>query len=550
MHLTKKPKKTVLTWISIRTQLLIMLVVIAAFLVADRTREILAARDDGIARAKEDIFELAQRGSQREAETIAHARAMLMLAASLPEIRVDSPTACRNPFRRLADALPWLDDISLVNLKGRLVCTSARTTSALGVADRDYFKQTLAKGTFVVSDLLISRLTNRPVVVAATPKKTGHRVDSVLVASINVDWLSRIAAATSGLDAADVLLLDSKGMVIATSTGLSSWIGKDFKAAPEFWDALAKIDGVFESAAFDGQTRIVGHVRLPGTKAVLTVMRTKADVLREVNDSARSALAKILVTGLFCFLVIWLGGERLVLKPIDDLTKSAARLGSGDLTARVETGRLSPELRLLGQTFNAMAAKLAEHNMQLRKSNAQLTELASTDGLTGVANRRRFDEEIEAEWQRAVRDGTPISLLIADVDHFKKFNDRYGHLEGDECLKRVASVLNAAARRAGDLAGRTGGEEFAVLLPGPEIGDVLRIAETIRARVAALSIPHADNSGGYVTISIGAATARPHRGESVRKLLDAADAALYRAKRAGRNRVVSDPPPVSLASSA
>ncbi|MBA3520186.1 MAG: diguanylate cyclase [Rhizobiales bacterium] len=475
---------------------------------------------------------------------------MLALAASLPEIRADSPTACRNPFRRLADALPWLDDLSLMNLDGRLVCTSANATTNRGVADRDNFKEVLAKRAFVVSDLLISRLTNRAVVVAAMPKKTGHRVDSVLLASINVDWLSRMATATSGLNTADVLLLDSKGMVIAASTGFSIWIGKDFDAAPEFWNALKKADGVFESAAFDGATRIVGHVRLPGTKAVLTVMRTEADVLSKVNDSARNALAKILVTGLFCFLAIWLGGERLVLKPIDDLTRSAARLGSGDLTARVEAGRLSPELRLLGQTFNGMAAKLAEHNMQLRKSNAQLAELASTDGLTGVANRRRFDEEIEAEWQRAVRDGTPLSVLIADVDHFKKFNDRYGHLEGDECLKQVANVLKGAARRAGDLAGRTGGEEFAVLLPGPEIGDVLRIAETIRARVAALGIPHAENSGGCVTLSIGAATLRPERDESVRKLLDAADAALYRAKRSGRNRVVSDPPPVSLASSA
>ncbi|MDQ3560339.1 MAG: hypothetical protein M3453_14385, partial [Pseudomonadota bacterium] len=195
MHSSEAPPKDLVTWFSIRTQLLILLVVIAALLIADRAREIMAARNDGIARAKEDIFDLAQRGAQREAEILAHARAMLALAASLPEIRADSPTACRNPFRRLADALPWLDDLSLMNLDGRLVCTSANATTNRGVADRDYFKEVLAKRAFVVSDLLISRLTNRAVVVAAMPKKTGHRVDSVLLASINVDWLSRMATA-------------------------------------------------------------------------------------------------------------------------------------------------------------------------------------------------------------------------------------------------------------------------------------------------------------------------------------------------------------------
>jgi diguanylate cyclase (GGDEF)-like protein/PAS domain S-box-containing protein len=169
----------------------------------------------------------------------------------------------------------------------------------------------------------------------------------------------------------------------------------------------------------------------------------------------------------------------------------------------------------------------------------RLVELSSIDGLTGIANRRRFDEGLASEWKRAVRRASPLSLIIADIDHFKLFNDRYGHLAGDDCLKRVAQVFSSLAARPADLVARFGGEEIAVLLPETSEAGSKALAERIRHSVAELAIPHEDSSAGsVVTLSLGVASTIPTHGTSMRELVEAADAALYRAKHAGRNRTL------------
>ncbi|PPA77024.1 GGDEF domain-containing protein [Achromobacter spanius] len=192
--------------------------------------------------------------------------------------------------------------------------------------------------------------------------------------------------------------------------------------------------------------------------------------------------------------------------------------------------------------FFSVMAQIVLFRREMRWRQAfeqQLRERAQTDGLTGIANRRTFDETLEREWASARRNGTPISLLFLDADHFKRYNDRYGHQEGDELLKRLARALESKARRPRDLAARYGGEEFVLLLPDTDRGDATAIAESIRGAIAEFGIPHEDNVGGIVTVSIGVATARPTDAEPASTLLEAADAAVYRAKKAGRNRIAS-----------
>jgi diguanylate cyclase (GGDEF)-like protein/PAS domain S-box-containing protein len=167
---------------------------------------------------------------------------------------------------------------------------------------------------------------------------------------------------------------------------------------------------------------------------------------------------------------------------------------------------------------------------------AAVEKLALVDGLTGVANRREFDRTLDREWQRAIRDKTPISLILLDVDRFKFFNDLYGHLAGDECLRLIAQVANAACLRATDLLARYGGEEFAGILANTVSADAFALAERIRIRVADQAMPHQGAERGIVTISIGVATATPAIGDPSSILIEAADAALYRAKHTGRNR--------------
>lgn len=181
---------------------------------------------------------------------------------------------------------------------------------------------------------------------------------------------------------------------------------------------------------------------------------------------------------------------------------------------------------------------LSESQQQLLEVNEVLRRLSDVDGLTGLNNRRYLDAYLETEWRRSVREHTEFSLLMVDVDDFKMYNDAYGHLAGDEVLKTVARVIRESAQRPADVAARYGGEEFVLVLPATPPEGAYRVAEQICASVRALAIPNRDTKAVCVTVSIGAATAMPSRGDSYAPLLEEADNALYEAKNAGKNRVV------------
>ncbi|USX28310.1 GGDEF domain-containing protein [Oxalobacteraceae bacterium OTU3CINTB1] len=173
----------------------------------------------------------------------------------------------------------------------------------------------------------------------------------------------------------------------------------------------------------------------------------------------------------------------------------------------------------------------------LREQTMVLRSQTFADGLTGIANRRHFDVAMEKEHRRAKRGGAALSLLMIDIDHFKAYNDHYGHQKGDQCLIQVAAALAAMLKRPCDLMARYGGEEFAVILPELDIGQAGQIAETIRARALELAIPHERNGDvPYVTVSIGVTSQRPEAPVDIEALIGAADRALYEAKNAGRNR--------------
>lgn len=174
---------------------------------------------------------------------------------------------------------------------------------------------------------------------------------------------------------------------------------------------------------------------------------------------------------------------------------------------------------------------------QLQLANRELRLLASLDGLTGVANRRRFDEYLEDEWRRMSREHLPLSLILCDIDFFKKYNDTYGHQAGDACLRRVADALRFCVKRSCDLVARYGGEEFAVILPNTTVSGAFQVAEEIRNAVHLLEITHAQSPvSQYVTLSLGVACIYPAHNTSSTMLIAAADEALYQAKAAGRNR--------------
>ena len=229
------------------------------------------------------------------------------------------------------------------------------------------------------------------------------------------------------------------------------------------------------------------------------------------------------------------GGGRWALFAVQDVT---------DLVGRIRDVR-AMHTRALKEIEER---KKAESALRVEKEKAEklaerLRYLSHRDGLTGVANRRYFDETLEREWRRSQREDDPISMILFDLDSFKAYNDNYGHLEGDECLRKVGAAAGGQLMRPTDFLARYGGEEFAVVLPGSDEEGAVTVAERLRAAVQELAIPHFFSLTGLdvATISVGVATARPKAddGSQPGSLIGAADAALYEAKRQGRNRVVA-----------
>ncbi len=202
-------------------------------------------------------------------------------------------------------------------------------------------------------------------------------------------------------------------------------------------------------------------------------------------------------------------------------------------------GEIYPMQSLLDRN-RELEAIIVERTRALEEANIRLEEQSNTDGLTGIANRRSFDRTLSREWGRGQRAETPLALIMLDVDHFKHFNDYYGHLAGDACLQSLSRALAQTGRRAGEMVARYGGEEFVILLPNTDIQEALEAAHHIQRIIWSLALPHADTAPGIVTASLGVASLQAVRQCSAESLLRRADIALYRAKQSGRNCVQAE----------
>ena len=221
----------------------------------------------------------------------------------------------------------------------------------------------------------------------------------------------------------------------------------------------------------------------------------------------------------------------------DDLRAGIEAGGDDYLIKPVSPVVLGAKIKAM-QRICDMRAALIETTLKLDVANHELTQLTLLDGLTGVPNRRRFDEAFEIEWRRNARAASSLSLAMIDIDAFKQYNDHYGHLAGDDCLREVARALQRALKRPGDMLARYGGEEFVVILPSTPLSGGLVTATQLLDAVRTLQLPHEKSPvAAHVTISIGVAAAVPGPETSPARLVAAADEMLYRAKREGRNRV-------------
>jgi diguanylate cyclase (GGDEF)-like protein len=530
--------------LGIRARLALLALILVAPLMLDRARSLEDTRSKQIALASQEFADLAQHSADTQREVISSVETMLKSAAY---IRASGGVgrSCDILRASLPLHLPWIRSIMIVSKDGLVQCSTLNNLVGLDLSDREYLKQARETGGFVFSDFLFAKSNQRPIMMAAYPVSAINRAeDSIVVAGMNLDWMSKIMSNLGGRPGILAVLVDSAGVVLAAPADQAGMIGRPLDAVPLLSAVAEKVvgsdqpDGSLSFADGEGLKRIVHFVRIPGTQSRLVVSIDESNVTAAINREIRTAYLELLLVCLFVLLGALVAAEKLIIRPIQMMVAMAKRFGQGDWSVRAARNRLPAEFVPLARAFNAMAAQLIERERELVATNERLTVIASIDMLSGLANRRGFQSRLDFEWMKAQQHGSELSLLMIDVDHFKLFNDSYGHPEGDVCLTRLGETLAGIAAETMGFAGRYGGEEFCLLVPNADSKRALEIGETVRAAVQNMAMPHCTSHYQTVTVSVGVACAKPNDKQQPGDLIEAADAALYAAKHRGRNAVV------------
>jgi diguanylate cyclase (GGDEF)-like protein len=526
--------------LSIRARLIVVALLAIAPLMVERVRGLERARVERGAIARSQVIDLARSGIAAQREVIDSTRALLRAAARVYTKMPLPAQDCNQLLGDLSSNVPWIRMLAVVGRNGQVKCGSDPVVIGLNIGDRPYFQNALQSRDFALSDYLIRRVSGVPGLMATFPViKDGSQVAAVVAASLDLNWISEVTASAAQGAGTEVIVIDGGGTVLAASAGEQDLVGKNFAGHELTKQLLAKEEGTTATRDYDGTKRILGFTRVPWTNARLAVGVDEAVVHSGIDREISIAYVQLGVFGVLVLLAAWFGGERLILRPIRSLVRTATRFGRGDLRARAADEPWMAEFEPLAAAFDDMARKLAAREEELRIANQHLEELASLDGLTGLANRRGFDRELDRAWRQAEELQEPLALMMIDIDHFKLFNDRYGHVQGDACLRAVGETLSLVALNEALMVARYGGEEFALLLPRLDLERAVALAEEARRSIEGLSMTHADAPCGMVTISIGVESCVPQGGQRAACLIEAADRALYDAKRRGRNAVVA-----------
>jgi diguanylate cyclase (GGDEF)-like protein len=462
---------------------------------------LLDARKDAWQQAQQASANLAvalERDIARNIATYDLSLQSVIQALHLPGLAGASPEVRKLALFDRTAAAEYLGSMLVLDGEGRIREAAAPSViPGLDLSDRDYFRihRERADAGLYVSQPFRSRLRGGDPSIALSRRleDPDGRFEGVVMGALRLayfqDMFSRLDLGAKG----SVTLLRTDGLVLARHPYQAADIGRDLAGTDSFRQITSAPSGHFvATAAIDGVRRLYSFHHVAGLPLVLNVAVSVDEVYAAWRRKA---------FGIGAILLLLCGA-----------TMALCLLFRREMLRR-------------------MAAEAA-----LTEAAGRLAVMAATDGLTGLANRRQFDQNLEQEWRRAIRSGMPLALLLLDADQFKAYNDREGHQAGDQVLRRIAGAIRATVLRPADAGARYGGEEFSVLLPETEAEGAMIVAERIRAAVEALGIPHAGSASGQVTVSIGVAALHPQAGQDPALLVKAADAALYEAKHDGRNR--------------
>jgi diguanylate cyclase (GGDEF)-like protein len=456
----------------------------------------LGTANEAAVRSANNVVQLIDADVQRNAELYDTSLLGLIAAWRRPDVMTISPELRQLVLFDRATAAPFKGDVVLLDDTGRIVADSTSLTPRLdNFSDRPGFQKHRDSGSLalVVDGPFLSRWGFKDLCISFSrrlPSDNGQFV-GIASASMRLSYFDQLFRTLDIGPTSTVNLLSADGVMLARQPDDNNrtFIGQNFSMRPNFKRILREVNGSFAAISeLDGAQRLYTFSRVGDLPLIVVVAQSRDDVYALWK---RNALLVASATGLLCLGILslsWLLGRQLRLR---------------------------------------------------QNAERELAGLASTDGLTGLANRRRLDQVLKQEWARGMRSERPLALLMIDVDHFKAFNDRHGHHGGDVALRSVAQTLTASIRRPGDLAARYGGEEFMVVLPETDKAGACVIAEKLRLAIEALP-PFAEDTVP-ITVSIGVATHLPATHDLPEPLFHAADRALYRAKKQGRNRVEFEP---------
>jgi diguanylate cyclase (GGDEF)-like protein len=524
-------------FLTIRARVLILVVIAMTPIVLERVSGLQVGRADRIRMTETTMRDLTRHGADVYGQMLTLAWTVMGAAAlALPEGDVDQQR-CGRLMQDRDQGSDVIESLSIASPGGRILCSSEPDVVGVDVGDRPFFKEAVATGQFNVSGLLVSRAFHRPILAAALPKQQpDHATAFVVVSALNLSWIDGLLADVLSGRNISASIIDDEGILVTRYPKNENLADNDMRRTPLF-DKLASGRGdSFTATDLDGTDRIFAAARL-GDNAHLVVGIERAQVLTNINHQINVAYVVIASAILFALMGAWWGSERFILRPLLALAAKAERYGEGDFSFKAGGFKWPPEFAPLNRALEGMAQQLAARENVLIEEKRELETLAQLDGLTGVANRRSFDARLRAEWSACAKAGQPLSLLMIDVDHFKRFNDRYGHPAGDACLKAIATCLSKGELRRNDFIARYGGEEFVVVLPSLASAGAMEIAERLRLAVLDLALENSQSSVGRITISVGVAGFVGDGSNDAGALIGAADAALYNAKRRGRNIV-------------
>jgi diguanylate cyclase (GGDEF)-like protein len=441
----------------------------------------------------------------------------------------------RDYLLSLHDRFSDFEQLMVVDLDGKVVASSGEI-SAIRLP-RDW-QVTLHSETQIVGDVYWDPKAGRAKLVVAVPaERADGRIIGAFAAELNLAPVRILLRAFARDSSGAIFLVNRKGYPIASSEGMTEVLVKTRMAPPTMKQLLKSARAPFTYTSFRGRDVIGTLEYVPQVSwAIISEISAKSafQQVRHFRDVSLLVIAFLLV------LVSATGYRlgRLIARPLDLLTKAAGEVAAGDLAVDLPEAPGGGEVGYLTDVFNHMVSRLREGRRELdlihetlRKKNEELELLSTTDSLTGLDNHRELMQRLDHEEARCKRERRSFSVLVGDVDHFKQYNDAFGHPAGDEVLKAISEIMREAARPV-DCVARYGGEEFVVMMPDTGATDALELAEHIRARVAAKKF-----TGRKMTLSIGVASF-PEDADNAEALISIADEALYQAKREGRDRAV------------